>query len=65
LKNFNPEYGNAVEGAIDVLRKLTASVTQVNLPGKYQAATRALMIRSDDVKPEAYAEARRQVEFGW
>jgi aspartyl-tRNA(Asn)/glutamyl-tRNA(Gln) amidotransferase subunit A len=88
FENLDPEYGKAVEGAIDVLRKLTASVTQVNLPravaapliwgpetyayhakwltqspGKYQAATRALMIRSDDVKPEAYAEARRQVDL--
>src|SRR5215469_9111526 len=88
FENLDPEYGKGVEAAIDVLRKLTASVTQVNLPravaapiiwgpetyayhakwltqspGKYQAATRALMVRSDDVKPEAYAEARRQVDL--
>jgi aspartyl-tRNA(Asn)/glutamyl-tRNA(Gln) amidotransferase subunit A len=88
FENLDPEYGKGVEAAIDVLRKLTASVSPVNLPRavaapiiwgpetyayhakwltqspeKYQAATRALMIRSDDVKPEAYAEARRQVDL--
>jgi hypothetical protein len=32
FENLDPEYGKAVEAAIDALRKLTASVTQVNLP---------------------------------
>lgn len=86
--NLDPEYGKAIEAAIDVLRKLTASVTDVQVPRavaapviwgpetyayhanwlrespeKYQAATRAQMIRSNDVKPEVYAEARRQVDL--
>ena len=86
--NLDPEYAKAVEDAIGVLRKLTASVTDVQLPRavaapiiwgpetyayhakwltespeKYQPATRALMIRSDNVKPEVYAEARRQVDL--
>jgi aspartyl-tRNA(Asn)/glutamyl-tRNA(Gln) amidotransferase subunit A len=86
--NLNAEYAKAVEVAIDVLRKLTASVTEVQLPPavaaptvwgpetyayhakwltespeKYQAATRTLMIRSNEVKPEVYAEARRQVDL--
>ena len=88
FENLDPEYARAVEAAIEVLRKLTAGVTEVQLPRavaapviwgpetyayhakwltespeKYQAATRALMIRSDDVKPEVYAEARRQVDL--
>jgi aspartyl-tRNA(Asn)/glutamyl-tRNA(Gln) amidotransferase subunit A len=88
FENLDPEYSKAVEAAIDVLRKLTASVTDIQLPRavaapiiwgpetyayhakwltespqKYQAATRELMIRSDDVKPEVYAEARRQVDL--
>jgi aspartyl-tRNA(Asn)/glutamyl-tRNA(Gln) amidotransferase subunit A len=32
-------------------------------PEKYQAATRALMIRSNEIKPDVYAEARRQVDL--
>jgi len=88
FENLDPEYAKAVEAAIDVLQKLTASVSEVQLPHavaapiiwgpetyayhakwltqspeKYQAATRALMVRSNDVKPEAYAEARRQVDL--
>ena len=88
FENLDREYAKAVEAAIDVLRKVTASVIEVQLPHavaapviwgpetyayhakwltespeKYQAATRALMIRSDDVKPEVYAEARRQVDL--
>jgi aspartyl-tRNA(Asn)/glutamyl-tRNA(Gln) amidotransferase subunit A len=87
-ENLDPEYAKAVEAAIDVVRKLTASVTEVRLPRavaapiiwgpetyayhakwltespqKYQAATRALMIRSNEVKPDVYAEARRQVDL--
>jgi len=86
--NLNPEYAQAVEAAIEVLRKLTASVKEVQLPPavaapivwgpetyayhakwltespeKYQAATRALMIRSNEIKPDVYAEARRQVDL--
>lgn len=88
FENLDPEYAKAVEAAIDVLRKLTASVTDVQVPAaiaapviwgpetyayhakwltespeKYQAATRTQMIRSDEVKPEVYAEARRQVDL--
>jgi aspartyl-tRNA(Asn)/glutamyl-tRNA(Gln) amidotransferase subunit A len=88
FENLDPEYAKAVEAAIGVLRKLTASVSEVQLPRavaapiiwgpetyayhakwltqspeKYQAATRTLMVRSNDVKPEAYAEARRQVDL--
>jgi aspartyl-tRNA(Asn)/glutamyl-tRNA(Gln) amidotransferase subunit A len=86
--NLDPEYAKAAEAAIDVLRKLTASVTEVQVPPavaapivwgpetyayhakwltesseKYQTATRTLMIRSGEVKPEVYAEARRQVDL--
>ncbi len=86
--NLNPEYAKAIEAAIDTLRKLTASVTDVQVPPavaapivwgpetyayhakwltespeKYQAATRTQMIRSDEVKPDVYAEARRQVDL--
>jgi aspartyl-tRNA(Asn)/glutamyl-tRNA(Gln) amidotransferase subunit A len=86
--NLDPEFAAATGAAIDVLRKLTASVTDVQLPPavaapiiwgpetyayhakwltespqKYQPATRALMIRSNEVKPEVYAEARRQVDL--
>jgi aspartyl-tRNA(Asn)/glutamyl-tRNA(Gln) amidotransferase subunit A len=32
-------------------------------PEKYQAATRTQMIRSDEIKPDVYAEARRQVDL--
>lgn len=32
-------------------------------PEKYQTATRVQMIRSNEVKPEVYAEARRQVDL--
>ncbi|HEY6341272.1 MAG TPA: amidase [Bryobacteraceae bacterium] len=32
-------------------------------PEKYQAATRTQMIRSNDIKPDVYAEARRQVDL--
>ncbi|HEY7337218.1 MAG TPA: amidase [Bryobacteraceae bacterium] len=32
-------------------------------PEKYQAATRAQMIRSNEIKPDVYAEARRQVDL--
>jgi len=31
-------------------------------PEKYQAATRNQMIRSNEIKPDAYAQARRQVD---
>jgi aspartyl-tRNA(Asn)/glutamyl-tRNA(Gln) amidotransferase subunit A len=86
--NLDPEYAKAADAAIDVLRKLTASVVDVQVPPavpgpviwgpetyayhakwltespeKYQTATRAQMIRSNAVKPEVYAEARRQVDM--
>jgi aspartyl-tRNA(Asn)/glutamyl-tRNA(Gln) amidotransferase subunit A len=86
--NLDPEYARAVDAAIQVLRKLTASVAEVQLPPavaaptiwgpetyayhakwltdspeKYQAATRVQMIRSNEVKPDVYAEARRQVDL--
>jgi len=32
-------------------------------PEKYQPATRAQMIRSNEIKPDVYAEARRQVDL--
>lgn len=85
---LDPEYAKAVDEAIQVLRKLTATAADVQLPAavnaatiwgpetyayhakwltespeKYQAATRAQMIRSNDIKPDVYAEARRQVDL--
>jgi aspartyl-tRNA(Asn)/glutamyl-tRNA(Gln) amidotransferase subunit A len=88
FENLDPEFAKAVDAAIDVLHKLTASVTDVQLPPavaapviwgpetyayharwltespeKYQAATRTQMIRSNEVKPEVYAEARRRVDL--
>jgi aspartyl-tRNA(Asn)/glutamyl-tRNA(Gln) amidotransferase subunit A len=86
--NLDPEYAKAVEAAIEVLRKLTASVIELQVPRtvaapiiwgpetyayhakwltespeKYQAATRTQMIRSNEVKPDVYAEARRHVDL--
>jgi aspartyl-tRNA(Asn)/glutamyl-tRNA(Gln) amidotransferase subunit A len=86
--NLDLEYAKAVEVAIEVVRKLTASVKDVRLPEapaapviwgpetyayhakwlkespeKYQKATRELMIRADDIKPEVYAYARRQTDL--
>jgi len=88
FENLDPEFAKAVEEAVGVLRKLTAGVTEVQLPPavaaptiwgpetyayhakwlaespqKYQAATRTQMIASNQVKPEVYAEARRQVDL--
>lgn len=85
---LDPEFAGAVNAAIDVLRKLTAGVADVQLPDavnaatiwgpetyawhakwlaespeKYQAATRAQMIRSNEIKPDVYAQARRQVDL--
>ncbi|HEY7387159.1 MAG TPA: amidase [Bryobacteraceae bacterium] len=85
---LDPEYAKAVEAAIEVLRKLTASIADVRLPPavnaatiwgpetyayhakwltespeKYQTATRTQMIRSNEIKPDVYAEARRQVDL--
>jgi aspartyl-tRNA(Asn)/glutamyl-tRNA(Gln) amidotransferase subunit A len=85
---LDPEYAKAVEAAIEVLRKLTARVAEVQVPRtvaapiiwgpetyayhgkwltespeKYQTATRTQMIRSNEVKPDEYAEARRQVDL--
>jgi aspartyl-tRNA(Asn)/glutamyl-tRNA(Gln) amidotransferase subunit A len=86
--NLDPEYAKAVEAAIDLVRKMAASVTDVQVPRavaapviwgpetyvyhakwltespeKYQAATRTQMIRSNEVKPDVYAEARREVDL--
>jgi aspartyl-tRNA(Asn)/glutamyl-tRNA(Gln) amidotransferase subunit A len=86
--NLDPEYAKAINGAIEVLRKFVATVTDVELPPavpapviwgpetyayhakwltespeKYQTATRVQMIRSNDVKPDVYADARRQVDL--
>jgi len=86
--NLDPEYNKAVEAAIEILGKLTASVQEIRVPSappapliwgpetyayhakwlkespeKYQKPTRELMIRADDVKPEVYAEARRQTDL--
>jgi aspartyl-tRNA(Asn)/glutamyl-tRNA(Gln) amidotransferase subunit A len=86
--NLDPEYAKAVEAAIEVLRKLTASVVEVKLPPapgaqiiwgpetyayhakwltespeKYQAATRIQMISSNEIRPDVYAAARRQVDL--
>jgi aspartyl-tRNA(Asn)/glutamyl-tRNA(Gln) amidotransferase subunit A len=86
--NLDPEFAKAIDSAINVLRKLTASVMDVQLPSavsaatiwgpetyayhakwltespeKYQAATRVQMIRSNEIKPEVYADARRQVDL--
>jgi aspartyl-tRNA(Asn)/glutamyl-tRNA(Gln) amidotransferase subunit A len=88
FENLDTEFAKAVEAAIGVLRKLTASVTDVQLPSavaapvvwgpetyayhakwltespqKYQAATRTQMIAANQVKPDVYAEARRQVDM--
>jgi aspartyl-tRNA(Asn)/glutamyl-tRNA(Gln) amidotransferase subunit A len=88
FEGLDPEYAKAVNAAIEVLRKLTAGVTDVQLPAtvngatiwgpetyayhakwltespkKYQTATRTQMIMFDEVKPEVYAEARRQVDL--
>ncbi|HXP83067.1 MAG TPA: amidase [Bryobacteraceae bacterium] len=88
FEGLDPEYAKAVNAAIEVLRKLTASVTDVQLPipvntatiwgpetyayhakwltespEKYQTATRTQMIRSNEVRPDVYAEARRQVDL--
>ena len=85
---LDPEYAKAVDEAIEVIRKLTASIADVQLPPavnpatiwgpetyayhakwltespeKYQAATRTQMIRSNEIKPDVYAEARRQVDL--
>jgi aspartyl-tRNA(Asn)/glutamyl-tRNA(Gln) amidotransferase subunit A len=86
--NLHPEISRAVTAAIDVLRKLTANIRDVQLPSavdapiiwgpetfayhakwlkespeKYQAPTRTMMRRWADIKPEVYAEARREVDL--
>jgi aspartyl-tRNA(Asn)/glutamyl-tRNA(Gln) amidotransferase subunit A len=86
--DLDPEYAKAINNAIEVVRKFTASVKDVRLPDappapviwgpetyayhakwlkespeKYQKATRELMIRADDIKPEVYADARRQTDL--
>ena len=88
FEGLDPEYAKAVDSAIEVLRKLTAGVADVQLPvavnaatiwgpetyayhakwltespEKYQTATRTQMIRSNEIKPDVYAEARRQVDL--
>ena len=86
--NLDTEYAKAIEAALVVVRKLTAGLTDVQLPPavaapiiwgpetyayharwlkespeKYQAATRTLMIRANEVKPDVYAAARREVDL--
>src|SRR4030095_5713871 len=89
FEGMDPEFAKAVDAALEVLRKLTASIADVQLPPavgaqtiwgpetyayhakwltespeKYQAATRAQMIQTNNnVKQEVYAEARRQVDL--
>jgi aspartyl-tRNA(Asn)/glutamyl-tRNA(Gln) amidotransferase subunit A len=85
---LDPEYAKRMNDAIEILRKLTASAIDVQLPQavnagtiwgpetyayhakwltespqKYQAATREQMIRSNEMKPDVYAQARRQVDL--
>lgn len=85
---LDPEYAKAVNAAIEVIRKLTSSVMDVQVPSavgaqviwgpetyayhakwltespeKYQPATRTQMIRSNEIKPDVYAEARRRVDL--
>lgn len=85
--NLDPEYAKALDAAIEVLRRLTASVKDIQLPDapaapviwgpetyayhakwlkespqKYQKPTRDLMIRGNDVKPDVYAQARRDTD---
>jgi aspartyl-tRNA(Asn)/glutamyl-tRNA(Gln) amidotransferase subunit A len=86
--NLDPEYAKAMDAAIEVLRKLTASVEDVRVPPapaapviwgpetyayhakwlkespqKYQKATRELMIGMAGIKPEVYAQARRDADL--
>lgn len=86
--NLDPEYAKAVDAAIEVLRNLTASVEEIQVPSappapviwgpetyayhakwlkespeKYQKATRDLMLRGNEVKPEVYAQARRDADL--
>jgi len=86
---LDPEFAKAIDAAIQVLRKLTGGIADVQLPPavnaqtiwgpetyayhakwltespeKYQTATRTQMIQTNNnVKQEAYAEARRQVDL--
>ncbi|MBV8842538.1 MAG: amidase [Bryobacterales bacterium] len=87
-EGLDPEFAKAMDTAIEVIRKLTASVEDVQLPSavnaatiwgpetyayhakwlkdspeKYQAATRTQMIRTNNIGPDVYAEARRQVDL--
>jgi aspartyl-tRNA(Asn)/glutamyl-tRNA(Gln) amidotransferase subunit A len=85
--NLDPEVAKAVEEAIAVTRKLTASVADFDLPAagslgpvwgpeiyayhskwitetpeKYQAATRAQILRDGEIKAVTYAQAHRAME---
>jgi aspartyl-tRNA(Asn)/glutamyl-tRNA(Gln) amidotransferase subunit A len=85
---LDAEYAKAIDDAIGVLRRLTASVADVQVPPavgaptiwgpetyayhaktltespeKYQPSVRTQMIRSGEMRPEVYAEARRQVDL--
>jgi aspartyl-tRNA(Asn)/glutamyl-tRNA(Gln) amidotransferase subunit A len=85
--NLDPDVAKAVEDAIGVIRRLTASVADVEMPAagnpalvwgpeiytyhskwiaetpeKYQAPTRAQILRDADAKIAVYAQTRRDME---
>ncbi len=84
---LDPEVAKAVDEAITVIRRLTASVAEVDFPSagnpaqvwgpeiyayhakwivespeKYQAPTRAQILRDGEIKAVTYAQARRAME---
>jgi len=88
FNNLDPDVAKAVEEAIGVIRKLTASVADVEMPlagnpalvwgpeiytyhskwiaetpEKYQAPTRAQILRDADAKIAVYAQTRRDMEI--
>lgn len=87
FNNLDPDVAKAVEEALAVIRRLTASVADVEMPAagnpalvwgpeiytyhskwiaetpeKYQAATRAQILRDADSKLAVYAQTRRDME---
>jgi aspartyl-tRNA(Asn)/glutamyl-tRNA(Gln) amidotransferase subunit A len=87
FNNLDPDVAKAVEEAIGVIRKLTASLIDVEMPvagnpalvwgpeiytyhskwiaetpEKYQAPTRAQILRDADAKIAVYAQTRRDME---